>query len=129
MPTHVLLADDYEGVRDWLKVVLESKGYLVDGEAASGEEAVALAHRFHPDLIVMDYRMPVLNGLDAAREILREMPATCVVMHTSCVNQAEMREGLQIGIRGFAAKTGKAEDVLEAVGEVLTGKTYIGQGF
>ena len=129
LPTRVLLADDYDEVRLWLKTVLEAKGYQVDLEAASGEEAVALAVHHEPDLIVMDFHMPLLNGLDAARKILQALPAIHVIMLTSHVNQDHLAEGLQIGIRGFAVKTGKAEDVLKAIREVLTGNIYIDPGF
>jgi two-component system, NarL family, response regulator DesR len=129
LPTRVLLVDDCEAVRDWLKTVLESKGYQVDGEAASGKEGVALALRLQPDVVVMDFKMPTLNGLDAAKEILRELPATRVIIFTTYADRSDVREGLSIGIRGFAPKSGKSEDVLRAINQVLTGKTYVGPGF
>src|SRR5262245_39185194 len=105
LPIRVLLADDYADIRDWLKIILQAKGYQVDAEAATGEEAVALALRLKPDLILMDLHMPSLNGLDAAKEILRLLPATHVLILTTHVNPAEVHDGLQIGVRGFAAKT------------------------
>lgn len=129
MPTHVLLADDYPEIRDWLKCVLESKGYQVDAEASSGQEAVSLALRFRPDVIVMDRQMPYLNGLEASKEILRSLPNTHVVMLTTYADESDVAEGLRIGIRGFAAKTGEAKEVLQAIREVMIGKTYIDPAF
>lgn len=129
MPTRILLVDDCEAVRDWLKTVLESRGYQVEGEASDGKEGIALAIRLQPDVVVMDFKMPTLNGLAAAREILRELPATRVIILTTYADRGDVREALSIGIRGFAPKTGKAEDVLRAINQVLTGKTYLGPGF
>ena len=129
MPTHVLLADDYPQIRDWLKTVLESKGYHVDAEAASGEEAVSLALRFRPEVIVMDRQMPCLNGLEASREILRSLPGTLVIMFTTYADQSDVAEGLRIGIRGFAVKTGAAEELLQAIRDVMAGKTYMDPAF
>jgi DNA-binding NarL/FixJ family response regulator len=129
MATHVLLADDYPPIRDWVKSVLQSNGFEVDAEASSGKEAVSLALRFRPDVIVMDRQMPCLNGLEAAREILRTMPSTHVVMFTTCADQADVAEGLRIGIRGYAKKTGESKQLLQAIREVLIGKTYVDPGF
>jgi DNA-binding NarL/FixJ family response regulator len=129
MPTRVLLADDYPHIRDWLRSVLESKGYHVDGEASSGREAVSLALRFRPDVIVMDLQMPCLNGLEAAREILHSLPGTRVIMFTTNADQSHLDEGLRIGIRGFAFKTGQAEELLQAIREVLIGRTYMDPRF
>jgi two-component system response regulator DesR len=129
LPTRILLVDDCEAVRDWLKTVLESRGYQVEGEAGDGKEGIALALRLQPDVVVMDFQMPALNGLAAAKEILRELPATRVIIFTTYADRSDVREGLSIGIRGFAPKSGKAEDVLRALSQVLTGKTYVGPGF
>ena len=129
MPTHVLLADDYPQIRDWLKSVLESKGYHIDAEASSGREAVSLALRFRPDVIVMDRQMPRLDGLEASREILRSLPRTHVIMFTTDADQSDLAEGLRIGIRGFAVKAGGAEELLQAIREVMAGKTYVGPAF
>ena len=129
MATHVLLADDYPPIRDWVKSVLQSNGFEVDAEASSGKEAVSLALRFRPDVIVMDRQMPCLNGLEAAREILRTMPGTHVVMFTNHADESDLAEGLRIGIRGFAVKTAGAKELLQAIREVLMGKTYVDPGF
>jgi len=126
---HVVIADDYPLVLDWLRIILEAKGYVVDAEASNGRDAVSLALRFRPDIVVMDFHMPLLNGVEAAREILRKLPETGVIILTTVVAEADVSEGLQIGIRGFAAKTGHAGDVLEAIRTVLAGKVHLGPQF
>ena len=129
MPVHVVLADDYPLVLEWLKIILEEKGYVVDAEATNGRDAVSLALRFRPDIVVMDLHMPFLNGVEAAREILRKLPKTGVIILTTAADESDVSEGLQIGIRGFAAKTGHAGDVLEAINTVLAGKVHLGPQF
>ena len=129
MAVHVVIADDYPLVLDWLKIILEAKGYVVDAEAANGRDAVSLALRFRPDIVVMDLHMPLLNGIEAAREILRKLPNTRVIILTTAAAETDVSEGLQIGIRGFAAKTGHAGDVLEALNNVLAGKVHLGTQF
>ena len=129
MPVHVLIADDYPLVIDWLKIVQESKGYVVDAEASNGRDAVSLALRFRPDLVLMDFHMPVLNGVEAAGEILRKLPKTGIILLTTPASVADVSDGLRVGIRGFAAKTGHAEDVLQAINTVLAGKVHVGPQF
>jgi DNA-binding NarL/FixJ family response regulator len=129
LAVHVVIADDYPLVLDWLKIVLEAKGYVVDAEASNGRDAVSLALRFRPDIVVMDLHMPLLNGVEAAREILRKLPKTAVIILTTVAAETDVSEGLEIGIRGFAAKTGHAEDVLEAIKTVLAGKIHLGPQF
>jgi DNA-binding NarL/FixJ family response regulator len=124
-----LLADDHSAISDWLKIVFEAEGYHVDGEAASGQEAVTLALRYRPDIVVMDLQMPVLNGLEAAREILKALPAIHVVLFTAYASETDVLEGLRIGVRGFSQKTGGSEDILSAMREVLAGRLYIAPGF
>ena len=126
---YVLLADDYPQIREWLKFVLESSGFVVDAEAANGREAVFMTRRYQPDLVIMDLQMPELNGLKAAQMILGSFPATHVIMLTTYASEPAVREGLRIGIRGFVAKNGRSQAVLEAIASVLDGKTYIGPEF
>lgn len=73
--------------------------------------------------------MPELGGLEAAQLILQGFPATCVIILTTFASEPAVREGLRIGIRGFVAKTGRSEGVLEAIKSVSDGKTYIGSEF
>ena len=83
MPPRVLLADDHEVVRQALKALLERHGFQVVGVAADGRAAVDAACRLRPDVAVLDVAMPLLNGVDAARELCRMSPATRVILLTA----------------------------------------------
>lgn len=76
MPLKILLADDHQIIRQSLKALLEQKGFAVVGEASDGHEAVRLANEKHPDVAVLDLSMPLLNGIDAARQIRHDLPGT-----------------------------------------------------
>ncbi len=80
MAIRVLLADDHQIVRQGLKVLLQREGFEVADEAANGQDAVRLARERCPDVAVLDYAMPVLNGVGAAREILQLCPRTKVIL-------------------------------------------------
>ena len=83
MPIRIVLADDHVLVRQGLRSLLEREGLLVVGEAADGREAVQQAQALRPDVVIMDISMPVLNGLDAAREISKSLPKTKTILLTS----------------------------------------------
>jgi two-component system, NarL family, response regulator NreC len=125
MSTQVLLADDHQIVRDGLKVLLEKEGLKVNAQAADGQEAVQLARELQPDVAVLDIAMPVLNGLDAAREILRVSPKTKPILLTMFDESHYVLEGLRIGVKGFVTKTHAAEDLVQAIREAMHGKTYV----
>lgn len=126
---HVLLADDYSLVLEWLKIILEAKGYVVDGEAKNGRDAVSLALRFRPDIVLIDRDVPLLNGVEAAREILRGLPKTGIIILTISAGETDVAQGLEIGVRGFAVKTGHAKEVLQAINTVLAGNVHLGPQF
>jgi len=101
LPLQILLADDHQMVREGLKMLLERAGFKVVGEAADGQEAVRLVRDLVPDVAVLDLAMPLLNGLDAAREIVRASPRTrpiLLTMHTEdpYVMAAGRRQGLRL---------------------------------
>lgn len=125
MPTRVLLADDHQVVRDGLKALLEKQGYQVNGEASNGRDAVRLALQTRPDVVILDIAMPVLNGLDAAREIVQRLPATKAILLTMHAEKGYVLEGLRAGIKGFVTKTHAAEDLVRAIREALRGTTYL----
>src|SRR5207245_2284542 len=99
-----LLADDHEVVRQALKALLERHGFQVVGEAADGRAAVDAACRLRPDIAVLDVAMPLLNGVDAARELCRMSPATRVILLTALEDAHFVPEALQAGARGLAMK-------------------------
>jgi len=125
MPIQVLLADDHQIVRDGMKVFLEREGYKVNAEANNGQVAVGLTLKLQPEVVVLDITMPILNGLDAAREILRQAPATKAILLTMHDDSKYVLEGLRIGVKGFVTKTHAGEDLLLAIRQALRGITYV----
>jgi DNA-binding NarL/FixJ family response regulator len=125
MPIRVLLADDHQIVRDGMKVFLEREGYNVNAQAQNGQEAVRLAQNFKPDVVVLDITMPILNGLDAAREILHNSPNTKAILLSMHDESKYVLEGLRLGVKGFVTKTHAAEDLLQAIRQALQGMTYV----
>src|SRR5258708_29316512 len=125
MPISVLLADDHQIVRDGMKVFLEREGYKVNAEAQNGQEAVRLALQFRPDVVVLDITMPILNGLDAAREILHNAPATKAILLSMHDESKYVLEGLRLGVKGFVTKTHAPEDLVQAIRQALQGLTYV----
>jgi len=125
MPIQVLLADDHQIVRDGMKVFLEREGYKVNAEAENGQEAVRLALKLKPEVVVLDITMPVLNGLDAAREILQQAPDTKAVLLSMHDESKYVLEGLRVGVKGFVTKTHAGEDLLHAIRQALRGMTYV----
>src|SRR5437879_12310314 len=97
----VLLADDHLIVRQGLKVLMQREGFEIVGEAADGQQAVRLARDRCPDVAVLDFAMPVLNGLDAAREILRMCPRARVILLTLPTEYRYAHEALRAGIRAY----------------------------
>lgn len=72
----ILLADDHQMMRDGLRAILDKAGVQVAGEAANGHEALALARRLRPEVVIMDISMPALNGIDATARLVAELPAS-----------------------------------------------------
>jgi two-component system, NarL family, response regulator NreC len=125
MPITVLLADDHQLVREGLKALLEHEGFKVVGEASNGQEALQLVETFSPDVAVLDLTMPLLNGVDAAREIQRISPKTKTVLLTMHTESRYILEGLRGGAKGYVMKTNAAEDLARAIREAARGGTYL----
>ena len=121
----VLLADDHVVVRQGLKVLLEREGFHVVAEASDGQQAVQLAKQFQPDVAVLDVAMPILNGVDAAREIQKVSEKTKPIILTMHTESHYILEGLQAGAKGFVMKTHAAEDLVQAIREASRGRTYL----
>ena len=127
MPVAVLLADEYAFVRKTLRRALEGDGFLVVAETADGSEAVRLVEEHRPDIALLSLTLPRLNGLDAARAIVRRSPRTRPVLLTVHTEQAYAREAFRVGVRGLAVK-GRVHDVVEALRTVARGDVYGGAG-
>jgi two-component system, NarL family, response regulator NreC len=125
MPIRILLADDHEIVRQGFRALLERAGFEVVGEAANGQEAVRLAQSLSPDVAVLDLAMPLLNGLDAARVILRDCPSTRVILLTMHTEEHQIVAALRAGVRGYLVKTQAAEDLVQAIRDVAQGEIYL----
>lgn len=124
----IVIADDHMMFREGLKTLLEAEGFNVVGEAENGQEAIRLARQHSPEVIVLDYSMPVLNGIDAAKEIQRQSPDTFVILLTMHEDQTYALEALKCGIRGFVLKHQAAADLVNAIREVLQGSIYLSPG-
>jgi two-component system, NarL family, response regulator NreC len=125
MPTFVLLADDHQMTRDGLSAFLEKQGFKVNANASNGQEAVRLAEEIHPDVAVLDLAMPIVNGLEAAREIHRLSPKTKTIFLTMHNENHYILEALRSGAKGFVTKTHAAEDLVQAIRDAVRGKMYL----
>lgn len=114
-PTTVVVVDDEPIVRLDLREILESKGYVVTGEAGDGFEAVELCKRLHPALALLDIKMPLLDGLSAARIILEEKLAGTVMLITSYSDDELVRKAREIGVSGYVVKPFGAGAVIPAI--------------
>jgi DNA-binding NarL/FixJ family response regulator len=114
--------------RQGLKALLEREGYQVVAEAADGHQAVRHARQLSPRIAVLDLGMPLLNGIDAAREIQKQAPETEVVLLTMYEEDAYVLEALRAGIRGYVLKAQAASDLLSAIREVMRGAVYLSPG-
>ena len=121
----ILIADDHEVVRHGLRALLEAReGWEICGEGVDGRDAVAKAAQLKPDLVILDIGMPNLNGLDAARQILRTEPRTAILILTIDESEQVMREVLNAGARGFLLKSDAARDLVAAVEALQRHRTF-----
>jgi len=121
----VLLADDNELVRQAFRNILENEADLeVVGEAQNGLQAVAQAKKLHPDVVLMDVRMPRLNGLEATGQILQADPAAKVLMLSAHSDEAYVTAAVNAGAMGYLIKQHSADILGQAIREVHQGKAY-----
>ena len=121
----VLIADDHRLFREALRVVLERECEVV-GEAASGEEAVALAARTRPNIVLLDVGMPGVGGLNAAHRLAKEAPASKVVILSQHEDEEYVIEAMvEAGAAGYLVKTDAAAELLSALRAVAAGRSYL----
>ena len=121
----VLLAEDHEIVREGLqKLLLAEKDIEVVGVAATGRDAVTMAKKLRPDVIVMDIAMPLLNGLEATRQIRKAIPGTKVLILSAHSDDAYVEQAAAIGAVGFLLKQTSSHILSEAIRAVQKGKTF-----
>jgi DNA-binding NarL/FixJ family response regulator len=126
VPIKVLLGDDHTLVREGLRRFIDSiDGVEVLGEAATGAEMVALAGETDPDIVVLDIRMPEMDGIEAARRITEQVPGARVVMLTAYDDRHFVVEAVRAGAQGYVLKSKDAEHLLQAVRLVHDGHMVI----
>ncbi len=128
-PLRVLIADDHPFFRDGMRMFLETTpDIVVVGEATTGEEAVAQAKLLHPDVILMDIRMPGLTGIEATRQILAWNVGVRVLMVTMFEDDATVFTAMRAGARGYVLKDAQKDDVLRAIRAVGRGEAIFSPG-
>jgi DNA-binding NarL/FixJ family response regulator len=121
----VLVADDQPGIRKRVCLTLATRLALeACEEAANGQEAVEKAQEVHPDLIILDITMPVMNGLDAARQIRKFSPETPILILTMHKSRQLMEEAQKIGVHGYVVKAEAGQSLVSAVTAVLQHQTF-----
>jgi two-component system response regulator NreC len=128
VPVGILIADDHPIFRQGLKFLLEKEGFAVVGEGVDGIEAVKLAEKFRPDIAMLDFSMPRLNGLDAAKEIRRVSPRSRVILLTAHREEQYVLEAISAGIKGYVLKSEASVVLTEAIQEVTRGNAYLSPG-
>ena len=122
----IVVVDDHAVVRRGVRALLESqRGWEVVAEAASGREAVEIAKRLQPDIVVMDLSLPELNGLDATRQILKESPRTEVLALTMHHSEELAHEALLAGARGYVLKSDADEHLIAAIQSLREHKPFL----
>ncbi len=125
-PITCLIVDDHEVVREGLRLSLSrSENIRVVGEAADGQAAVTLAKRRKPNVVVLDVRMPGMDGLAAAREITTEIPETAVLMFTAFAERSLLTRGLESGAKGYILKEAPHQTIVRAIQKVAEGDGYV----
>ena len=128
MKPRVLLGDDHALILDGIRSALQAH-YDIVGEARDGREAVAVAQRLHPDLVILDISMPLLNGFESAKQIRKELPSAKVIFLSQHLNPAYLKHALKLGASGYVLKSGATQELQQAISTVLQGKTYISPAF
>jgi len=122
----ILVADDQRVVRDGLTMLVGLvEDFEIVGTAADGREAVELARETRPDVVLMDLRMPELDGAQATRLIRRELPDTQVLVLTTYADDESLFPALQAGARGYLTKDASAEEIEQAIRAVADGRTHL----
>ena len=121
----ILLADDHTVVRKGLRLLLESHpGFKVIAEAANGREAVSLAETHTPDVVVLDVAMPLLNGIEAARQVSAKMPQIAIVFLSMHSDESYVLKALKSGAKAYLLKDSAEDDLINAIKAVTEGKAF-----
>lgn len=122
----ILLADDHKIIRDGLRSLIDNQsGMEVAAEAENGRNAVKLARKLKPDLIIMDISMPDLNGIEATRQIISESPAVKVIALSMHIDKRFVVEMFNAGVSGYLLKDCAFEELSDAIRSVASNQTYL----
>ena len=128
-PIRVLIVDDRSRSREGLRALLATSCDIhVVAEATNGQEAISLVDRHYPDVVVMDIRMPVMNGLDATKEICKGYPQAKVLVLTQYDEEENVLASSQVGALGFIPKTAVSSMLLTGIRSVSQGKQFLHSG-
>jgi len=126
MPVTIVLADDHGVLRQGLRLLLEEEpDFRVIGETGDGREVTPLVERLHPDVLVLDLILPGLGGLDVARQVHRQFPATRMVILSMHGGVAYVAESLSAGAQAYVLKKSSAAELVRAIREVMAGRPYL----
>jgi two-component system response regulator NreC len=121
----ILLADDHTVMRSGLRALLERQNnFEIVAEAENGRDAVSLSSSLRPDVVIMDVGMPLLNGIEATKALLKQSPSTGVVILSMHSDEAYVMRSLQAGARAYLLKDSAASDLLSAIDAVSRGKSF-----
>jgi two-component system, NarL family, response regulator NreC len=124
-PIRILLADDHSILREGLRVLLDRQDeFAVVGDASNGREAVEMAEKHDPDVVIMDLAMPGLNGIEATRRIIARSPRTAVVILSMHSDESYILRSLKAGARGYLLKDSLKADLIDAVRAAVRGKSF-----
>jgi RNA polymerase sigma factor (sigma-70 family) len=121
----ILIVDDHPVVREGLRALMKARDIQVVGEAANGQEALELARRLQPDVVLMDIRLPDMDGFAATAAIKQELPRTAIIMVTSYESREYLERALEVGASGYVLKGMPREAYLEAIRTVRAGGSII----
>ena len=125
MSIRILLADDHQLIRQGVRALLEREHFNVVAEVSNGRDAIDQVTALRPDVAVVDIGMPMLNGVDAAQQIIRASPSTKFVALTMHAEDSYVMSALRAGVRGYVLKTQAGADLIQAVVQVSRGMTYL----
>src|SRR5438046_5955472 len=128
MPIRIVVADYHALGRQGLRALLEKEKFQVVAEASDGQEAVRFSESLHPDIAVFDISMPILNGIDAVRELGRSCPKAKAILLTQHEEDQYIREALEAGVKGYVLKNQAASDLIHAIQQVSRGQFYLSPG-
>jgi len=129
MTVRILIADDHQVVRDGLKALLDDPPkYRVIGTACDGREAASMARKLNPDVVIIDIAMPELNGVDATKRMLADMPQLRIIALSMHSDKRYISGMLQAGALGYVRKESAFEEIAAAVDAVSQGNVFLGEG-